>query len=349
MGPALGHVGRSLVIARELSRKGNLEIHFAGASPGFAPRLIPEEYPFSPIPFTKWGEPTFSDKLETVIGELRPDLICLDLNPLSWLYLVRFPAVPQVYITNWFLTRLGPWETIQDHWFAQHGEPWNALRIERRLEPLNNSRQLYDRDLVLLCDPPDLFTEHQPIPSYMHLIGPCTWGLEGNLPRNFDSIDACIFVSFGSTGRKPLSPHIPESIGKLTDTDTIVWLGKESTPLEISADRHYRHLVYSWLPTWPILSKARFVITQGGTGSTYQALQKGIPVGTWPTHKNQELLGKIVQTAGIGVNLENSGVLEGTDAQYRLNDMMSAAQQLSAGTSIQDGPRNAAEKIMNLI
>ena len=74
-----------------------------------------------------------------------------------------------------------------------------------------------------------------------------------------------------------------------------------------------QHLVYSWLPASRVLSKSKFVITQGGAGSSYQAMALGIPIGVWPTHRNHELLGLILQDYGCGMLMDDSS---NTNAEY---------------------------------
>ena len=114
VGPALGHVGRGLVIARELVKsKCDVRVVFAHITPGHGDRLLRPEFSSIPIQYRRLGDEGFADKLETTIRTVNPAFVCLDLSPVPWLYLVRFPEIPRAYVTNFFLTSLLTEETAQ--------------------------------------------------------------------------------------------------------------------------------------------------------------------------------------------------------------------------------------------
>jgi len=348
VGTALGHVGRCLVIVNELVATEQVQIHFACASPGWGEKVIPEEIPFFKLPFNEWGDTLFADGLESVIDQLKPDLICLDMTPLPWLYHVRFPEIPQVYITNFFLTQLGPMETGQDNWFSNNKACWNDIRVARGLEPLANARDLYERDAVLLCDPPFLVHSKSPTPPHNHIVGPCTWGSKQELPVELNTLDNVLFISFGSSGERALPIPMVEEIAEALEIQTVVWL---SSKHQHNSDQFGRikHLAYSWLPSSRVLSKSKFVITQGGTGSSYQAMALGIPIGVWPTHRNHELLGIILQDYGCGMLMKNSSSTNAEYLQQNIELMRARSNGARESLAMVNGPENAANVIIKML
>jgi UDP:flavonoid glycosyltransferase YjiC (YdhE family) len=306
VGRYVGHIGRSLVIAGELRKHGIGSITFAGPTFGHGERIIPAEIPYLPIGLPDSEKVQFADQLEEVITTVDPDLICLDIEPYTWLSLVRFPQVPQVFITNWFLTHLGPLRTQQDIWFDKTGARRNETREHRGLPPLIHVRDLYMRDLVLCCDPPGLVAAGSRLPENLHIVGACNWEAAGATPKEIDAIDSCIVVSLGSSSKTPLPPAIAESIADAFDVHTIAWLGVNPEDSRVAGRGNHQHCRFPWMPLAEILGKARFCITQGGAGSTYSALVRGIPVGVWPSHRNHIVMAELVQQTGIGLRLDTA-------------------------------------------
>lgn len=348
VGPVLGHAGRSLVIGNALAATAQLQVYFACVSPGYGEKIIPEKFHFYKLPFNQYGDTLFADALESVISQLKPDLICLDITPLPWLYHVRFPEIPQAYITNFFLTQLGPMETFQDIWFSNNCSIWNDIRVARGLEPLANARELYERDAVLLCDPPFLAHSKSPTPPHYHIVGPCTWGSEQELPVELNTPDNVLFISFGSSGRKALPIPMVEEIAEALEIQTVVWLSSNhqhnSDPLG-----RIKHLTYSWLPASRVLPKSKFVITQGGAGSTYQAMAHGIPIGVWPTHRNHEILGRVIQDYGCGMLMNYSSNTNVEYLQQHIELMRSRSNEARESLAMANGPENAAKILLKML
>ena len=348
VGPALGHVGRSQVIAAALCARTSLQICFAGVTPGYGEQVIQDKFPFYKLPFGDRGDLMFAQALESLLAQLAPDLICLDLTPIPWLNLVRFPDIRQVYITNFFLTHLCDYPTVQMSLFDRTGDQINRARIDRGLGTIFNVKDLYDRNAVLLCDPPELVRAQNAVPTHYHTVGPCTWEPEPELelPETLNHIDNALFISFGSTGKRPLSVSHAECIATAVGARDIVWLSNPAhNKVQTSLTNHH---AYSWLPSSQVLDRSRFVITHGGAGSTYQALAHGTPVGIWPSHKNQTILGSVIQDLGCGRLLEDAA--ETTDDLAQNFDSMKSSSRILAETLKNiNGPKNAADKIMDML
>ena len=297
VGPALGHVGRSLVIARAvLESTPNVRVVFAHIVPGHGDRLLRPEFYSIRIRYRTKGDQRFSDRLELTMRTVDPALTYLYLSPVPWLYLVRFPEIPRAYITNFFLTSLVPTETFQVRHLNNNFKEWNHRRLGRDLPELRDAKTLYDSDAVLLCDPVELVSSAVTMANPYHLFGPCVWQPRGSLPSPLRKKSRILLVSLGSTGSRRFPDEMAGKLRHTLDCDLSVWVtGRES------ARKSQKHgPIYSAVPLRPILQRSALGITQGGTGSTYAALLQGVPVAIWPSHRNHEILGELLTGAGVG-------------------------------------------------
>src|SRR5690554_1988094 len=108
------------------------------------------------------------------------------------------------------------------------------------------------------------------------------------------------------------------------------------------------HLVYPQLPASKVIARSRLVITHGGAGSSYQALAQAVPLGVWPSHQNQYLLGSLIQKAGCGVLLEDA-LAGSVDIAKGLNSMRAHGRKLAGSLGNVNGPRKAAEVILRML
>lgn len=348
VGPALGHVGRSLVIARALRKMARINVHFACVSPGYGEELLQDEFPITKLFYSERGGRFFADNLERAMMRVGADLVCLDLTPVPWLYQVRFSTVPQVFITNYFLTVLGTEETLQDIWFKENGEVCNRQRQLLGIVPLENGRALYERDLVLLADPPELVSECTQLPPHYVPVGACVWEPLIETPAGLKNTAGFLYISLGSTGNRPLLYEQAEAIARCLGTKRVVWVGtKRIAGGAVSAE--FDHQYYKALQASKVLPQASAVVTQGGAGSSYQALNCGVPVIIWPTHRNHRVLGKCIQKNGFGVVLENdwSDGIHGLAA--RILGVRRNIDRQRVGASSRSAPEKAAGEILNLL
>lgn len=347
VGPALGHVGRSLSIATALFSIGQFNVLFAGVKQGYGEDIISRVFPFHTLSNEDDGGVCFADELELLVNSAHPDLICLDLTPIPWLTQFRFPDIPTVYLTNYFLTKQCLSTTFQELQFRDLGQRLNAVRESRGLAPIQDIKQVYDKDLVICCDPSSLVLPAKTLPSNYHVVGPCLWEPEMELPDKLEKMNDFLFISFGSTGRRPIPHSFVEGIAAGLDTKNIVWLGNRHLHEKVRQGAFVHHY-YSWLPSSQVLSRSKFVITQGGAGSTYQAISHGCPTGVWSNHLNQKLMGLLIQDFGCGALLD-----EVLDPAAFIADCFSPMQSYSRNMARNlegvDGPGNAAELVMELL
>jgi UDP:flavonoid glycosyltransferase YjiC (YdhE family) len=349
VGAALGHMGRSLMIARCLESHASVKIHFACLSGGshFEHLLLEPDYPVTALPVFSLADKGASsaDRLEQLISELQPKLIYCDLNPLPQLLLVRFPEVPRIFLVNAYETRLGSDVTVQDLMWAQYGDEWNRLREARELQPVENPRSFFDADRVLLPDPPAIIgmpAESLP-PGYIP-VGPCIWDPPTTLPAELEDARDLLLLSMGTTGMNNLPLDAVQHIARLVGASRAIRIG--------SFDPGYgKHVAqYQWLPGSQVLSRCKFVLTQGGAGSTYQALRAGVPVACIPSHRNHVALANRLHKLGAGILLyKETWQQQLSETPLDLDKLQAGASALSNQMKDIDGPGNAAAAMLDLI
>lgn len=273
-----------------------MHIVVAHLTPSLAPELqLEEEFQFVPLPKQHRGTAPFANEVERVIRSVRPDLICFDLSPTPWLFLVRFPNVPRVYLTNFFLTSLTEAETYQTRQLNADRAQWNELRRRRGMPDLLDAKTLYDADAVVLCDPVGLIPGWETLPPPYKAVGPIFWQPDTTLPSELDLNRRLILASFGTTGSKRPGADDIEELRSALDCDAVVWAVSE-TPRELAPGNE----AYVNIPLSPMLERSVIALTQGGAGSTYAALSAGVPVSIETTNRNHEVLaGRLIDT-GVG-------------------------------------------------
>jgi UDP:flavonoid glycosyltransferase YjiC (YdhE family) len=349
VGMALGHMGRSLMIARALEARAPVKIHFACLSghPHYERLLLEHTYPVTPLPLLNPANngAAGADRLEQLIAELQPRLVYCDLNPLPPLLLVRFPEIPRVFLVDAYETRLGSDVTVQDHMWAQYGVEWNRLREARGLQPIEDPRSLFDADRVLLPDPPAIIGIRAELlaPGYIP-VGPCIWDPPTPLPAELEDARDLLVLSMGSTGMSSLPLDAVRHIADLVGASRVIRIG--------SFDPGYGKDVasYQWLPGSQVMPRCKFVLTQGGAGSTYQALRAGVPVACVPAHRNHVALAHRLQKLEAGILLfQETWRQQLNDEPLDMNRLQAGARALSAEMSDVNGPGNAAEAMLELV
>ncbi len=215
---------------------------------------------------------------------------------------MRLPDIPKATITNYFLTSLGRHQqTAQSVNFDKYGTEWNRQRERRGLPPLQNHYALQDTDLVILADPARLLPADAVLPDAYTVCGPLSWEPDMALPAELENERGLLYVSIGSSGRELPGPIVTAIQAALGGPPVVVGHPDPAVfpePLPAGWRRHF------WLPGSKVLMRSQCAITQGGTGSTYQALQYGVPVVCWPRQINQTLLGQRIEDIGAGILLK---------------------------------------------
>lgn len=323
VGHALGHVGRALNVAKALrASRESCDITFIGNNPGrcFERYVSPEG--FAAVPISSTTEPSpyaYASLLADVLSNVRPDVLVYDLSPFPWLLLNGgFPG-PQAYLTNYFLTRIGGAPTAQDMAFSANESQINAARKRIGLPVLAGIRELYEKDRVILADPPQLLPDALALPENYTVAGAVWWEPDGELPAGLQEARDLLYVSLGSTGA-----HVPRAalagIATKIHARHVVVTSTKRPPdggTAVSVPISY----YGSLPGGKVLDRSTLAITQGGAGSCYQALGAGVPIGVAPVSPNHRLLGKRLAELGLAIVLDEDS-LESRSMESRLEEFM---------------------------
>ena len=89
--------------------------------------------------------------------------------------------------------------------------------------------------------------------------------------------------------------------------------------------------------------------SQGGAGSTYAALQQGVPVAIWPSNRNHEILGRMLGHAGIGAFVTELADLRPDELRKKVAAMEDEIRRKGISWGPESGPATAAEILLTMI
>lgn len=348
--PTLGHVARAFRIARQLREDPRLRVVFIAPDQRiYARRFLAEEFELHLVDMRGPNEIAPYDRLapglERALAEVGPDLIVHDLCPLRYLSTTRLPDCPRVHVTNLFLTGPAGQDTFQRRWFAEIAGTLNATRRDKGLPTVTDVGELYEADRVLCADPEFVAEALPPLPGHYRLLGDITLELDLPVPDELRAAEDLMILSMGSTGADRFAPGLLAEIRAFSGSGRVIYVGRPVPGLDELELLQGR---YEWLPLHRILDRARIVVTQGGTGATYQALRHGRPVAVLPEHRNHEILGAIVQNRGAGMVCgDGRAAAIGTDDFARMQ-----RQAIAVGAQMRrrpDGAAQAAREILDLV
>lgn len=264
------------------------------------------------------------DDLE-LIERLKPDLIVGDFR-LSLSVSARLKNTPYVAISNTYWTihsnnkytvpqlpmtsllGIGLAQILfnlsRPLVFATHCIPLNRLRKKHGLASLGNDlRAVYsDADHLWLAD----MAEYFPIShadKNTHYLGPLPWSPRNKIPSWWDELDETlpiVYVSLGSSGQVSLLPMVLEALATLPLTVIAVTAGR--TKLTSIPGNAY---ISEFLPGDQAAERAALMICNGGSLSTYQAIQGGTPVLGIVGNLDQHLNMGYLASSGIGESLRS--------------------------------------------
>ena len=264
------------------------------------------------------------DDLE-LIERLKPDLVVGDFR-LSLSVSARLKNIPYAAISNTYwtthsnnnytvpqlpMTRLlgiAPSQILfnvsRSLVFAAHCIPLNKLRKKYGLASLGNDlRAVYsDADQLWLADMAEYFPI-SPAAKNCHSLGPLPWSPRNKIPPWWDQLDdslPIVYVSLGSSGQVSLLPIVLEALATLPLTVIAVTAGR--TELTSIPDNAY---ISDFLPGDQAAARAALMICNGGSLSTYQAIQGGTPVLGIVGNLDQHLNMSYLASSGIGESLRS--------------------------------------------
>jgi UDP:flavonoid glycosyltransferase YjiC (YdhE family) len=344
VGQALGHVSRACAIARAL-RACQVDSIFVGHDvKGYLKEVLGTEFPLHVIKSPQSDAQGYAEDLEAFTQHFPLDGICYDLNPLPALVLYKRPTnLPEIFVSNFFLTGGGAWPTGQSQSWECESEFWNRRRQASGLAPLSRVHALYQRDLLLHCDPPTIIPRSYEPPANSHVTGYCAWEPSIAMPVDCAEYGEILLVSWGTTGGE-----IPfEELSNLAiriGARVIVVVGTVAQVIPKTSIPIYH---YERLPLSQILEKTRLVVSQGGAGSTYKGLTHGVPVVCIPNHHNQKLLAGILEAQGFSISI--SSMLSDADPLGALERVREKLQPMVSDRHQGAGAGRAAARILDLL
>lgn len=148
-------------------------------------------------------------------------------------------------------------------------------------------------------------------PGSMHFVGilPAQRSADWSPPAWWADLDderAVVVVTQGTLANNDLSELIEPTIIGLADSDVLVVaaLGRDVDTLGVDVPANVR--VAAYVPFDALLPRVDLFITNGGFGSTQQALAAGVPVVIAGTTEEKPLTAARVAAHGVGMNLQTS-------------------------------------------
>lgn len=186
--------------------------------------------------------------------------------------------------------------------FALHARPLNRVRKKFGLPSLGRDlRRVYtDADFVVYTDLPELFPIQQ-APASHRFIGPALWEPDLELPPWWDEVGKArpvVYVTLGSSGPSELLPALLKALAAM-DVDVIVATAGAALTMHALKNVH----ATDYLPGVEAAKRARLVVCNGGSLTSYQALAGGVPVLGIASNLDQFLNMKAVENAGAGLTL----------------------------------------------
>lgn len=186
--------------------------------------------------------------------------------------------------------------------FALHARPLNRVRKNHGLAQLGSDlRKTYTwADYTLYADIPELVkTRH--LPGNHRFLGPILWSTQTPLPDWWDELPQnkpIVYVTLGSSGRADLLPTVMEALSGFPVTVVVATAG-------MGAPKNQPANVYvtDYLPIDVASARSAFIVSNGGSLTTYQALTVGVPVLGICTNMDQLLNMNAVQELGAGIAL----------------------------------------------
>lgn len=334
----LAHVARPFALARDLAR-GSFDVTFATA-PGYRPVLGAFGGRFEPLRAigtreflarTHRGRCVYSatdlsdyvDEDLRLLHAVRPDVVVGDFR-LSLSVSARLAAIPYLGIVNAYwerrtgalpevpahaLTRLlgvplasrlfdviAPWALVH------HAQPMRRLRERYGLAPLPGDF----REVVLDCDhrlyaDPEALVPIAPLHEHETVLGPIPFSPVVD-PDALEDVSSdgrpAVYVTLGSSGDARGVRAICEALDDLGCTVILSTAGAPPPPGLPATTRALRYVDGE-----RAARLARFVVCNGGSPTTHQALRAGAPVLGVPANLDQLLCMFHVVERGVGLRI----------------------------------------------
>jgi UDP:flavonoid glycosyltransferase YjiC (YdhE family) len=221
---------------------------------------------------------------------------------------VTYP-IPDLPVTRVLGVKLAQrlFDIVRPLAFASHAQPLNRVRRQYGLPPLGHDlRHSYTwGDYTLYADIPEVIPTSN-LPGNHRYLGPVLWSTQTPLPAWWDTLPTdkpVICFTLGSSGKADLLPSALQALAQLPVTIIAATAGKATLP-ELPPNVYHA----DYLPLDAALQRARLLVCNGGSLSTYQALACGVPVIGVCSNLDQLLNMTAMERLGCGVLLRAGGL-----------------------------------------
>lgn len=387
-GSTLAHVGRPLVLARQLHQAGT-EVILA-RPPGYAWMTTDEAFEIvdlhtqSPAEFTRRldaGKPLYEldtlrryveDDLE-LLRRYRPDAVIgdfrLSLSVSARLERVLYATLCDAYwspeapfdpilpVFPW--TRYAPlglaqplFRLIAPFAFHLHARPMEQLRHLHGMSGFGHDlRSCYtDADLRLFANPQALFPNVREHAGAV-FIGPLAWAPTcGSLPTLKEGGRPMAYVTMGSSGSPEVLRALLPALERF-DCDIVLTTAGKPLPPRLKVNRTR---IFEYLPGDRVCAQASLVICNGGSPTTNQALLHGVPVLGITRNMDQFLNMRAIEQFGAGIMLRadraNTSAIDSALLELLgRSNYASCASSLAAANQAADSTTSALSRLASLV
>ena len=260
----------------------------------------------------------------SLIDDLKPDVVVGDFR-LSLSVSARLRQVPYISICDAYwspecplepilpvmgMTRHVPialaervFQAVAPLAFRLHARPMERLRHRHGLPSLGHDlRHCYtDADLRLFANFPALFPDVQRTAT-ADFIGPISWSPAERSDLEFPSGDGpLVYVTMGSSGDPRILATVIPVLEAAGARIMVATAGKKLQPGSASA----RTRIYDFLPGDQMCRLAQLVVCNGGSPTTNQALNHGVPVLGIARNMDQFLNMRAIEQFGAGLTVRS--------------------------------------------
>src|SRR5690349_8101775 len=183
--------------------------------------------------------------------------------------------------------------------FSHFAKPVNDLRRAHRLSRLGSLLEVLTYgDEVMYAETPSM-VPLAGAPSSHQFIGPVLFSPDVSCDAFFDGIDdilPSVYVTLGSSGHLGALPIVIEALAALPINVLVATAGRCQLP-RAAPNVH----VTDFLPGDLAARRSLFVVSNGGSSTSYQALSEGVPVLGIPSNLDQYLAMTAIERAGAGI------------------------------------------------
>lgn len=215
------------------------------------------------------------------------------------------PLNPWVkHLPQWILRPVSAW--AEDKLFEAWVKPYNAYLKGRSSVRFASMKDLFEGEATILMDAPE-FAPSLPLPPHVHAVGPLVHEQSGKVPSwypRFDPDKKSVFVYLGSYGEQ--FTRVVDYLGRMLDqSDDFQVVAATGGLYGYNGAKAPRNVIVSdYVPASLVLSRnCAAMITHGGRGSIYSALQHGVPLVGIPNQGEQEWNLDAVEKHGLGRKL----------------------------------------------